>query len=77
MTTAVSKTELKARALELFREIQATGQPLILTERGKPVLQVRPWKGETRTPLDVLKGSIQRYDLPTEPVAEEDWEVLR
>ncbi len=75
MTTVMSKTALKARALELFRDIQATGQPLILTEHGRPVLQIRPWQGETRTPLDVLKGSVQRYDRPTEPVAEEDWEV--
>jgi|GEM_PF-4401919 len=35
MATSVSKTELKAHALELLRGIQATGQPLVVTGRGR------------------------------------------
>ena len=27
-----------------------------------------------KTPLDILKGSVIRYEEPTEPVAEDDWE---
>ncbi len=77
MATNVSKTELKTHALELLRGIQATGQPLIVTDRGKPVLQIRPWRSETRTPLDVLKGSVKRYSEPTEPVTDDDWEAAQ
>lgn len=62
MATSVSKTELKAHALELLRGIQATGQPLVVTDHGKPVLQIQSWRGETRTALDVLKGSILRHE---------------
>jgi len=41
MTLAiVSKSALKARMLEYFRQVEETGEPLIVTDHGKPVLQV-------------------------------------
>ncbi len=38
----VSKSVLKARMLEYFRQVEATGEPLIVTDHGRPVLQVVP-----------------------------------
>ena len=38
----VSKTRLKAHMLAYFREVEATGEPLVVTDRGLPVLQVAP-----------------------------------
>lgn len=38
----VSKSELKARMLEYFREVEQTGEPLVVTDHRKPVLQVTP-----------------------------------
>tara|TARA_Y100001934_G_scaffold246651_1_gene305882 strand:- start:727 stop:960 length:234 start_codon:yes stop_codon:yes gene_type:complete len=38
----VSKSELKARMLEYFREVEKTGEPLVVTDHRKPVLQVTP-----------------------------------
>ena len=47
-----------------------------MTDHGKPTLEVRPYQQETkRDPLDVLKGSVLRYDDPMEPVGEDDWEA--
>ena len=38
----VSKGKLKAQMLAYFREVEATGEPLIVTDYGREVLEVRP-----------------------------------
>ena len=42
MPQRVSKSQLKARALEFFREVESTRQPLLITDRGRPVLKLVP-----------------------------------
>ena len=73
----VSKSEFKARALEFFRQVEASGESVIVTDHGKPALEVRPYRGIERNPLDVLRGSVVRYDSPTDPVADGDWEAAQ
>ena len=70
----VSKSQFKARALEYFREVERTGRPLIVTDRGRPVLKIVPYREDPAESLRELKDSVVRYDAPTEPVAPEDWE---
>ena len=45
----VSKSQFKARALEFFREVERTGQDLVITDRGKPVLKLTPYRSEEHT----------------------------
>ena len=73
----VSKSEFKAKALEFFRQVEASGQSVIVTDHGKPALEVRPYRSIERQPLDVLRGSVVRYDNPTASVAVNDWEAAR
>jgi prevent-host-death family protein len=73
----VSKSEFKAKALELLRQVEASGESLIVTDHGKPALEVRPYRGVERSPLDVLRGSVMRYDNPTAPVGEDNWEAAQ
>lgn len=77
MGIQVSKSQFKAKALEFFRQIEASGEPVVVTDRGQPRLEVRPYKPHTRNSLDVLRGSVLRYDNPTMPVADDDWEALQ
>lgn len=77
MVARVSKSQFKAKALELFREIEATGEPLIVTDHGEPKLEIRRVDRTTHNPLDVLKGTVLRYDDPFEPVGAEDWDALK
>nr|WP_245575184.1 type II toxin-antitoxin system prevent-host-death family antitoxin [Meiothermus rufus] len=69
----VSKSYFKAHALELLRRVENTGEPLILSDRGRPVLEVRPYRGEEVR--ERLKGTLLHYDQPTEPTGEA-WEAL-
>lgn len=74
----VSKTEFKVRALELFRRVDATGEPILVTDRGKPVMEIRPCLDvRKRNPLDVLRGSVLRLDDPLSPVGRDAWTAAR
>jgi prevent-host-death family protein len=70
----VSKSQFKPRALAYLREVEETGEPLVLTDRGRPVLRIAPYAPAAET-LAALRGCVVRYDAATEPVALEDWEA--
>jgi antitoxin (DNA-binding transcriptional repressor) of toxin-antitoxin stability system len=72
----VSKSEFKAKALEFFRQVEASGESVVITDHGKPALEVRPYRSNARQPLDVLRGSVVRYIDPTSPV-DVDWEAAQ
>ncbi len=76
MAEKVSKSKFKPRALEYFRNIQKTGETLIILDRGTPVLKIIPYEETPEEALKNLRNTIIRYDSPMDPVAEEDWEVL-
>jgi antitoxin (DNA-binding transcriptional repressor) of toxin-antitoxin stability system len=77
MTAPISKSAFKARALEIFRQVEASGEPVVITDHGEPKLEVRPYRAPNRDPLEALRGSVLRYDDPTEPVGVEDWDAAR
>ena len=74
----VSKSRFKAQALELFRQVEASGEPLVVTDHGRPTLEVRPYRPARAAadPLEELRGSVLRFDDPFAPVGENDWEAL-
>ena len=75
----VSKSHFKAHALELFRQVEASGEPLVVTDLGRPSIEVRPYRPAgyaDADPLELLRGSVLRFDEPFEPVGENDWEAL-
>jgi antitoxin (DNA-binding transcriptional repressor) of toxin-antitoxin stability system len=78
-TPRVSKSQFKAHALELFRQVEGSGVPLVITDRGRPVLEVRPYHPtdpNEKDLLDQLRGSVLHDDDPFTPVAEGEWEAL-
>ncbi len=76
MSHTVSKSRFKARALELFRRVERTGQEIVITDRGRPVVKVVPYTAEPARLLSELRDTVVRYDEPEEPVAPEAWEAL-
>ena len=73
----ISKSRFKARALEYFRQVEDTGNELIITDHGRPVLKVIPYAADPARALAALRGSVLRFDDPTAPVGVDDWEALR
>jgi prevent-host-death family protein len=71
----ISKSRFKPRALEYVRAVQESGVPLVITEHGRPVLRIVPYRLAPRADIEALRGSILRYDDPIEPVGAVDWEA--
>lgn len=77
MTARVSKSKFKARALEFFRQVETSGEPIIVTDHGQPTLEIRRYSEPKRDPREILRGTVLRYDDPFEPVGLEDWDALK
>lgn len=76
MVQSVSKSQFKAKALEFFRQVEAGGEPIVITDNGRPTLEIRRYQQPIPDPLAALRGSVLRYDDPFGPVGEEDWKML-
>lgn len=44
MTKTISKSKLKAKMLEVFRQLEESGDELIVTDHDRPVLKIIPIK---------------------------------
>lgn len=73
MPETISKSKLKARMLEIFRKLEADGEELIVTDRGKPVLRIVPIrKKESVGKLFAeLQGQVIYHEDPDTPTMSE------
>ena len=74
--TTISKSELKANMLRVFREIEASGEELIVTDRNRPVLRIQPITRK-KTVEDVfgsVRGKVTFYEDANAPTIDE-WSV--
>lgn len=63
--------EFNARCLRLMDEVRASGQPLVITKRGKPVARLLPVEDEPPMALfGRLKGHSMAPDDLIEPTGE-------
>ena len=75
MASKVSKSHFKAHALELFRQVERTGRPIVITDRGTPVLKLTPYADDPNETLRILRESVVKYEAPLRPVGVDDWEA--
>jgi antitoxin (DNA-binding transcriptional repressor) of toxin-antitoxin stability system len=74
----ISKGVLKAKMLEYFRDIERTGQDLIVTDNNKPVLRISSISQERKTAKEVFKkyrGKVKYKEDVNTPTSNE-WEDL-
>jgi prevent-host-death family protein len=55
----IGATEFKARCLELMEQVAATGNPVVITKRGRPLAQLVPVKQRPRSIVGALKGQAR------------------
>jgi len=70
----ISKTEFKAHALEVLREIEKSGKSRIITDHGRPTIEIKKLRQRKESPLEVLKGTVLEYDTFDQPVGADDWQ---
>lgn len=76
METEISKSKFKAHALEIFRRVEQTGVPVVITDHGAPTLVIKKYTCSQSAPSQRLVGSVLHYHQPLAPVAEDDWDAL-
>ncbi len=54
---AISKSKLKAHMLQVFRQIEESGEELIVTDHGRPVLRIQPIT--QKRSVDEVFGSLR------------------
>lgn len=59
MARTLSAAEFKARCLELMNEVAISGEPIIVTKRGKPVAQLGPVVSKPKTLFGYLQGRVE------------------
>jgi len=73
----VSTTDLKTRCLSILETVRTTREPVLITERGKPVAKLMP-VGEAPEFLGRLRAVVKvRGDVESTVGPPESWEVLR
>ena len=78
LKNTVSKSEFKAKALEYMRWIQDHNQTVIVTDNGKPAIQVTPHHAQSlKDRLAFFRKNTGEYVRPMDPVGLEDWEALK
>jgi antitoxin (DNA-binding transcriptional repressor) of toxin-antitoxin stability system len=75
MTIKISKSKLKARMLEIFRQLEASGDELIVTDRDTPVLKIIPIKQKMTVSelFSDIQGRVTYLEDINKPTLEE-WE---
>ena len=71
----ISKSKLRAKMLEIFRQLEASGEELIVTDNGKPVLKIIPYKKEASVAeiFGNIQGKVSYFeDINTPSLSE--WE---
>ena len=56
----VSKSHLKAHMLRIFREIERSGEEIIVTDNSRPVLKIVPFKStqSVDTLFETVRGQV-------------------
>lgn len=68
----------KSRCLKVMDRVQATGEPVIVTKRGKPVVKVVPAEAEKDDLFGFMKGRMEIVgDIESPAVPLSDWDALR
>ena len=72
----VSSAEFLAQPLVYLARVKESGETLIVTEQGRPTVEIKQYTKDVRSPLERLRGSVITYENPFTPVSDDDWLAL-
>ena len=44
------------------------GETIVVTDRGQPTIEIRPYRDKKEDPLEVLRASIVHFDMKRSPL---------
>lgn len=69
-------SEFKAKCIAVLREAQRTGEPVLITRRGRPIARIEPIvEGSPKRRLGALRGRMRIRGDIVQVDTSEDWEV--
>lgn len=79
MALRISKSKFKANMLEIFREIEQSGEELLVADHDRTVLRIQPFrKGLTvEQAFGDIQGKPKFYEDPNTPITDEWGELVR
>lgn len=72
----IQASEFHARCLQLFEEVAAAQEALLIVKNGQPLCQLVPYRQKPSTLYGALKGSITITGDIVAPL-DEPWEALQ
>jgi prevent-host-death family protein len=74
----IRASAFKTQCLKVMDEIQATGEPVIVTKRGKPVVKVVPVESEKDDIFGFMAGKFTIVgDIESPVVPLKQWKITR
>jgi prevent-host-death family protein len=68
--------QFKAKCLSIMDRVQKTGEPVLITKRGKPVAQLLPAASEPEDVFGYMTGKVKIMGDIVGPITPlEDWET--
>ena len=80
MGKTVAASAFQANCLRIINEMREDGEPVTITNRGKPVAVLSPVQPEReiRSIIGAMKGTVLAYDNPFgAAVASSEWDATR
>ena len=70
--------KFKARCLRVIKEVQATGELVVITKRGAPMVQVAPIVSGKGDVFGFMAGEFRVLgDIESPVVALKQWEIMK
>jgi len=74
----ITATEFKAKCLSLIDQVHDSGEPILITKRGRVVASLVPKEDGDQKPWVKLRGSVEWFEDPLKPALDEsDIEALK
>jgi prevent-host-death family protein len=72
----IKAAEFKAKCLALIDQVAETGDAIVITKNGKPLVKLVPHRVPKRSPLGVWKGKVIIKGDIISPI-EVEWDALK
>jgi prevent-host-death family protein len=76
MPRTIKASEFKAKCLALIDEVASTGDAIIVTKNGKPLVELVPHQPPKRSPLGIWKDKVLIKGDIIAPI-DVEWDALK
>jgi len=77
MTKQVKTSDFEAKCLALIDEVAATGETIVLTKNGQPVVDLVPHVSiEKKSPFGIWKGDVEIIGDIVSPI-DVEWDAMK